>query len=200
MAPEQRRFPVLSDKTARAVALKSLINQTKAEILADVIAGRVPVSASTYSELHDYVDANMYAEVPLKFFAELFGCDVADLFNPMSDAIDAWLQCGELVRAVEGVVNVTADVGHAARWFVIDTGGNCQALRHDLDSFHGAHLLATTHDDPSLPVHGEAVRVSYWRSDAAEQPDSEAVLSWLEWLAFRREAERDDRFKAIEPE
>lgn len=36
------------------------IEQAKTEILADIASGSVPKSVSSFSELHDYVDANEY--------------------------------------------------------------------------------------------------------------------------------------------
>ena len=40
--------------------LPATVARMKSEILADIAAGTVPASVSTFSELHDYVDANEY--------------------------------------------------------------------------------------------------------------------------------------------
>jgi hypothetical protein len=40
--------------------LQETIARMKSEILADIVAGTVPASVSSFSELHDYVDANEY--------------------------------------------------------------------------------------------------------------------------------------------
>ena len=39
---------------------KSIIDQMKREILQDISDGIVPETVSSFSELHDYVDANEY--------------------------------------------------------------------------------------------------------------------------------------------
>lgn len=46
--------------TASPGAVTIAADQMKAEILADIESGRVPPTVSTFSELHDYVDANEY--------------------------------------------------------------------------------------------------------------------------------------------
>ena len=42
------------------VTIEQATEQAKAEILADVAAGTVPQACASFSELHDYVDANGY--------------------------------------------------------------------------------------------------------------------------------------------
>ena len=40
--------------------IEHAIERSKAEILEDIATGRVPDTVSSFSELHDYVDANEY--------------------------------------------------------------------------------------------------------------------------------------------
>jgi hypothetical protein len=40
--------------------LEQAIERSKSEILGDVAEGTVPATCASYSELHDYVDANGY--------------------------------------------------------------------------------------------------------------------------------------------
>lgn len=46
-------MPRYSDSTELAETIKS-------EILRDMLDGTVPITVSSFSELHDFVDANMY--------------------------------------------------------------------------------------------------------------------------------------------
>ena len=57
----------------------------KAQILDDIADGTVPVTVATFSELHDFVDANSYGD--------LLGLDNAEA-NSVMDEVDAWLRGG----------------------------------------------------------------------------------------------------------
>lgn len=88
-----------------------LADKMKTEILADVQNGIVPASVASFSELHDYVDANLYGGTE----ALLDGFDAAmpdtdeghstalialcDLANPAMDAVDAWIKAGGIAAA-----------------------------------------------------------------------------------------------------
>lgn len=72
------------------------------EIRALIAVGTIPVTVSSYSELHDYVDANMFAE---EWFsgpsdeesedeAEIRNARNAEIFNPASNRVSAWLAAG----------------------------------------------------------------------------------------------------------
>jgi hypothetical protein len=81
-----------ADKKAEAVAI------AKTEILADIEAGRVPATVTTFSELHDHVDANYYGHA----FEALEACgedaeacsEVMDLYNEVQGDLDLWLRAG----------------------------------------------------------------------------------------------------------
>ena len=45
---------------ARKEQIKEAVARSKREIIADIASGRVPATVKTFSELHDYVDANEY--------------------------------------------------------------------------------------------------------------------------------------------
>lgn len=71
------------------------IEQAKAEITADVKDGLVSADVSSFSELHDYVDANYYGgwiddDVPFRGEE-----DLPDV-NIMQNAVDAWIKAGGL--------------------------------------------------------------------------------------------------------
>lgn len=72
--------------------LGEAVERTKSEILADVTQGIVPVTCSSFSELHDYVDANGYGGA----FEHDFINEEADFWNSVQDSVDAWLKGGGL--------------------------------------------------------------------------------------------------------
>ena len=92
------------------------IAKMKAEILADIAAGRVDAGeVAGFSDLHDFVDANCYGGMDtddwLKQGNQLFpaaeGEDPEVMFsealiaaiNTMQDAVDAWIRSDEFTTA-----------------------------------------------------------------------------------------------------
>lgn len=69
----------------------------KRQILDDIKGGTVPASVATFSELHDYVDANDYAGLTAwPFDSEEHGWsddDVTDM-NKIQDTLDVWIKAG----------------------------------------------------------------------------------------------------------
>ena len=68
------------------------IERAKAEILADVASGTVPRTCASFSELHDYVDANGYGGA----FERPFDNGDTDFWNAVQDAVDSWIKGGGL--------------------------------------------------------------------------------------------------------
>jgi hypothetical protein len=70
--------------------LTEIIERAKREILYDVEVGIVPATCASFSELHDYVDANGYGGA--------FECDFdpteTDFWNAVQDAVDLWIKAG----------------------------------------------------------------------------------------------------------
>jgi hypothetical protein len=71
----------------------AIVAATKAEILVDIANGTVPATVSTFSELHDYVDANMYAD-ELICNRLMDGDEYLSFINAVTDEVDAWLRAG----------------------------------------------------------------------------------------------------------
>ncbi|UXE05176.1 hypothetical protein SEA_JAMUN_30 [Arthrobacter phage Jamun] len=76
-------------------------DRMKSEILALIASGTVPESVGSFSELHDYIDANMLAhdlvpEVDLddEAEAEAHGEEWSRKFNAASDLVNEWLRTG----------------------------------------------------------------------------------------------------------
>ena len=60
----------------------------KTQICEDMIDNVIPVAVKSFSELHDYVDANEY----LLADGEQFDIANVDEFNKLSDSLDKWLK------------------------------------------------------------------------------------------------------------
>ena len=68
-----------------------LVEIAKSQILDDVADGTIPSTVATYSELHDYVDANMYG-----------GDDLTSAeAGPLQEEIHAWITEGGISAAIE---------------------------------------------------------------------------------------------------
>jgi hypothetical protein len=78
-----------------ATQLTERIERAKREVLADVADGTVPATVQSFSELHDYVDANGYGGA-----FEDDAPEVNDeIWNALQDAVDAWIRSGEMALA-----------------------------------------------------------------------------------------------------
>ena len=87
---EQVRNPRLPGFSADE--LLQVVEQAKSEILADVTSGTVPSTCASFSELHDYVDANGYGGA----FKRPFDNNETDFWNAVQDAVDQWIKQGGL--------------------------------------------------------------------------------------------------------
>ncbi len=94
--------------------MKTLIARMKLEILADVREGLVPVNVASFSELHDYCDANAYGGLcvddVLDSLIESFGGrdqgqgmpqGLLDHINACQTAIHEWISSGRMLEAAE---------------------------------------------------------------------------------------------------
>jgi hypothetical protein len=83
--------------------LQATIARMKSEILADIAAGTVPATVASFSELHEYVDANEYGGFCDAEYVARFGLpsdegypdSLTDFANAAQDSIHAWLVAGE---------------------------------------------------------------------------------------------------------
>jgi len=101
--PEQVRNPRLPDFSAEE--LRHVVERAKAEILADVASGTVPSTCASFSELHDYTDANGYGGA----FERPFDNNETDFWNAVQDAVDAWIKQGGLQRLTDEEARRIAD-------------------------------------------------------------------------------------------
>ena len=92
---DKTRNPRLPDFSADE--LRRVVERAKAEILADVAAGTVPSTCASFSELHDYTDANGYGGA----FERPFDNEETDFWNAVQDAVDAWIKQGGLTRLTD---------------------------------------------------------------------------------------------------
>lgn len=65
-----------------------IADKVMAEIQADIDAGTVPASVSSFAELHDYVDANMYADADLPLNDDEDDDSDIDLINAVQNEVD----------------------------------------------------------------------------------------------------------------
>jgi hypothetical protein len=87
---EQVRNPRLPGFSADE--LRRVVERAKAEILADVASGTVPRTCASFSELHDYTDANGYGGA----FERPFDNEETDFWNAVQDTVDRWIKQGGL--------------------------------------------------------------------------------------------------------
>jgi hypothetical protein len=116
------------DEDAAAQGLRSLTVEdgvqiattwAKDEVLEDVACGRVPVTVSSFSELHDYVDANGYGgafEWPctpsiareIGTVSEAYVCEFTRFWNAVQGNVDAWIKAGGVHRGGEQMTQRTS--------------------------------------------------------------------------------------------
>jgi hypothetical protein len=76
--------------------LRAVVERAKIEILAHVAAGIVPRTCASFSELHDYVDANGYGGA----FERPFDNKETDFWNAVQDTVDRWIKQGGLSESL----------------------------------------------------------------------------------------------------
>ena len=88
------RNPRASDFSADE--LHAVVERAKKEVLAHVAAGIVPRTCASFSQLHDYVDANGYGGA----FERPFDNNETDFWNAVQDAVDRWIKQGGLKESL----------------------------------------------------------------------------------------------------
>lgn len=95
--------------------LEQTITRMKSEILLDVLCGYLPADVSSFSQLHDFVDANAYGgfcdDETLNNLIDHFGGrdendgfpdELVNFINAAQDAINEWLKVGGIAKHYEG--------------------------------------------------------------------------------------------------
>jgi hypothetical protein len=92
--PDGCRRPVRNPRADdfSADELRAVVERAKKDVLAHVAAGIVPRTCASFSELHDYVDANGYGGA----FERPFDNNETDFWNAVQDAVDRWIKQGGL--------------------------------------------------------------------------------------------------------
>lgn len=70
--------------------LEQAVERSKSEILADMLRGQVPSTCRSYSELHDYVDANEYGGACDE--DSVLGPGEMEFWSAVQEAVDQWLR------------------------------------------------------------------------------------------------------------
>ena len=87
--------------------LDAAVSRAKLQIIRDVRTGRVPPEVATFSELHDYVDANEYGDAcEWPAFAsetddEGYQVAMMEFWNSAQDQLDDWITSGEMRRSLQ---------------------------------------------------------------------------------------------------
>ena len=74
------------------VSIEGIARRMCEEIAEDIDGGTVPASVSTFGELHDYVDANMYADQWMVVHELITGERWVDYINDVTAIVERWLQ------------------------------------------------------------------------------------------------------------
>ena len=77
--------------------MEKYIEKVKREILKDVDNGEFPRTVKSFSELHDYVDANEYLILVHNMTGKKSLLDNLNLFNQVSIEVDSWIRSGALL-------------------------------------------------------------------------------------------------------
>jgi hypothetical protein len=96
-----QRAPATPHRTVwlRPPTVAQVVLLAAAQIEVDIVNGIVPATVGSFSELHDYVDANMYGDPDL----EVFGLGTHEgredlpaiaFVAEVQDVVDAWLRAG----------------------------------------------------------------------------------------------------------
>ncbi|MBF6341292.1 hypothetical protein IU450_36235 [Nocardia abscessus] len=64
------------------------------EILQDIAEGILPTDLSHFAELHDHVDANLYADGHINAREQLSGQGFSEFIGSVQDVVTSWLQAG----------------------------------------------------------------------------------------------------------
>lgn len=138
--------------------VEDIVTQMKREIARDVLELVVPVNVGSFSELHDYVDANEYggfcedgdAGITDTLIAHFGGRDedegmpdeVINFMNECQSRIDAWLSAGGLEQRIEN--------DHWGEIFTPVAFGDLlqdyKALKWALDNIRSCHPNSTIED------------------------------------------------------
>ena len=76
-----------------------IVQEMKREIHEDITTGLIPPTVGSFSELHDYIDANELGGFCIEAIADLYyvpeglGIDCT-MINECQNAIDVWLKAG----------------------------------------------------------------------------------------------------------
>lgn len=101
------------DPVSRLPSVEQSISAMKAQLVGMVESGLIPVDVSSFSELHDYIDANClggfcdndFAENMCAYYGgrdenEGMPDELMDYMNAAQDSIDAWVRNGEMRQAI----------------------------------------------------------------------------------------------------
>ena len=93
---------------ANAEPMEFTIARAKNQILRDVRMGIVPQEVKSFSELHDYVDANGYGDafewpdLPSESEDDLYNETFCNFWNKVQNELHNWIATGKMQQASRG--------------------------------------------------------------------------------------------------
>lgn len=117
--------------------LEAMIARIKSEVIQLIQAGTVPTTCASFSELHDYCDANMLGggediDVESREWA-----DFCEQLNLAQNTVDAWLKAGGHNRPAPDYSGLRPDIAKAATyratqmWCYVTTDGRTFYVTED---------------------------------------------------------------------
>lgn len=149
--------------TAKTRDLSEIIERIQDEIRRDVEVGDVPSDVASFSDLQDYVDANMYGESDPIFASLTDPPDFPDL-NRVQDLIDRWIKAGGIGATRRDYLepredrDVPLSCGDCGRPTGYDYGR--EDYFHAEDGTRGCFLIAATTSDVA---ENDAALYAIWR-------------------------------------
>ena len=92
---------------ANAEPMEFTIARAKSQILRDVRSGIVPPGVKSFSDLHDYVDANGYGDafewpdLPSESEDDAYMNACCAFWNKVQNELHAWIATGEMLKSIQ---------------------------------------------------------------------------------------------------
>ena len=99
-----------AERLIREALMEAAVARAKREIQADVKLGRVPTSVTSFSELHDYVDANEYGGLCDDGQPGMDHEDWIAWGNSIQTRVDTWIKGGGLLSGLYEVSFTLSEV------------------------------------------------------------------------------------------
>ena len=147
--------------TTNAPTIAETVAAVKREILDGIADGTFPSTVATYSELHDYVDANELGGMCSDEFVERFGeSDLADDEWPqwtahvgqVQDIVDEWLRAGRPEPKAAKTVTRGDVILVNGEWVTVDSAERTLGTVGDVAITHSGRWTFYARPNASIPT------------------------------------------------